>query len=246
MKRRPAIVVLAFSIIFVLLTHWAQGSEMIKSRHGSLIKIRPEYEERYIILHKHAFPGVLQQIHKVNIRNYSIFLKDGMLFSYSEYVGDDFDADMQAIADETTKEWWKLTDPMQEPLETRKAGEWWASMEPLFCLGKILKPSPGAQRIGVTGEVVSGKEEELKKLCNSFPRDLEELTYLHSFQNCNFFYKEGKVYYYYEYVGADLRRDITEMNQNQMFSSFQAELNKLLVPKDGVSLQVMKEVFHTD
>ena len=110
---------------------WAQegGDMRVQSRHGSLIRVKPEYEERYIILHKHTFPGVLEQIHLVNIRNYSIFLNDGMLFSYFEYIGDDFKADMERIADETTKEWWKLTDPCQVPLADRAEGDWWADME---------------------------------------------------------------------------------------------------------------------
>ena len=35
-------------------------------------------------------------------------------------------------ADKTTQKWGKLTEPMQEPLDTRKPGEWWASMEEVF------------------------------------------------------------------------------------------------------------------
>jgi L-rhamnose mutarotase len=91
---------------------------------GSLIRLRPEYEERYIILHRHTFPGVLSQIKKVNIKNYSIFLLEGILFSYYEYVGNDYANDMKAIADEITMEWWKLTDLMQDlfPQEKKVSG----------------------------------------------------------------------------------------------------------------------------
>ena len=101
-------------------------------RYGSVIGLKKEYEERYIILHKHTFPGVLDRLYKCNIRNYSIFLKDGILFSHFEYVGTDFNSDMSAMADETTKEWWKLTDPMQKPIEGRKEGEWWASLDLMY------------------------------------------------------------------------------------------------------------------
>lgn len=93
------------------------------AREGSVIRFRTEYTERYIILHKHTFPGVLLQIRKSNIRNYSIFLLDGILFSYYEYIGDNYDRDIKTLADETTKEWWKLTNPIQEPLPTRRKGE---------------------------------------------------------------------------------------------------------------------------
>ncbi len=51
--------------------------EKVNMRIGSFIKVRPEYEKRYIILHKHVFPGVLSRIRKSNIRNYSIFLSNG-------------------------------------------------------------------------------------------------------------------------------------------------------------------------
>lgn len=102
-------------------------------RYGSVIKLRPEKEAEYKILHADVWPKVLDMIRACHIRNYSIYLKDGYLFSYFEYHGDDFAADMQRMADDpTTQEWWKLTDPCQEPLETRQPGEWWASMEEVF------------------------------------------------------------------------------------------------------------------
>ncbi len=102
-------------------------------RYGSVIKLRPEKEQEYRRLHAEPWPGVLAMIHACHIRNYSIYLKDGFLFSYFEYLGDDFAADMARMAqDPTTRQWWTLTDPCQEPLETRKPGEWWAAMEEVF------------------------------------------------------------------------------------------------------------------
>ena len=102
-------------------------------RYGSVIKVRPEKEEEYRRLHAAPWPGVLAMIRECNIRNYSIYLKDGYLFSYFEYLGTDFAADMARMAkDPTTREWWTHTDPCQEPLESRKPGEWWASMEEVF------------------------------------------------------------------------------------------------------------------
>lgn len=96
---------------------------------GSIIGLRPEYTDRYIALHANTFPGVLRRISRSNIRNYSIFLLDGVLFSHLEYVGTDHAADMAAIGtDETTRQWWSLTDPMQAPLAERREGEWWADL----------------------------------------------------------------------------------------------------------------------
>ena len=102
-------------------------------RYGSVIRLRPEKLAEYKELHANVWPEVLQMIRACNIRNYSIYFKDGYLFSYFEYHGNDFSADMKKMAaDPNTQAWWKLTDPCQEPLDTRQPGEWWASMEEFF------------------------------------------------------------------------------------------------------------------
>ena len=102
-------------------------------RYGSVIKLKPEKLAEYKELHANVWPDVLTMIRECNIHNYSIYFKDGYLFSYFEYHGEDFAADMQKMAaDPQTQAWWKLTNPCQEPLETRKEGEWWAGMEEFF------------------------------------------------------------------------------------------------------------------
>lgn len=102
-------------------------------RFGSVIGVRAEKLEEYKRLHAAAWPGVLKMIYDCNLRNYSIYYKDGLLFSYYEYVGEDYAADMAKMAaDEETKRWWALTDPCQCPLDTRAEGEWWAGMEEVF------------------------------------------------------------------------------------------------------------------
>jgi len=102
-------------------------------RYGSVIKVRPEKFEEYKKLHAAVWPDVLKMITKCNIRNYSIYHKDGYLFSYFEYIGDDYKADMAKMAaDPTTQKWWDVCEPCQQPLETRAEGEWWADMEEVF------------------------------------------------------------------------------------------------------------------
>jgi L-rhamnose mutarotase len=102
-------------------------------RFGQLIRVRPDSIDEYERLHADPWPGVLDQIRRSNIRNYTIFRDGAQLFAYFEYVGDDFAADMAAMAaDPETQRWWEMTNPMQEPLPTRAEGEWWAEMEPVF------------------------------------------------------------------------------------------------------------------
>jgi L-rhamnose mutarotase len=75
-------------------------------------------------------------IRTCNIRNHSIFHKDGLLFAYLQYAGDDFRADMARMAaDPKTLEWWDIMIPMQQPVETRAPAEWRANMEQVFHTG---------------------------------------------------------------------------------------------------------------
>lgn len=102
-------------------------------RHASVIRLRPDHEQEYRRLHADAWPGVLAALRRAGVRNYSIFLRDGLLFSYLEYVGDDYEGDMTTIAaDEATRRWWELTDPCQQPLDTAAEGQWWAPAEEVF------------------------------------------------------------------------------------------------------------------
>lgn len=102
-------------------------------RFGMVIKVRPEKFQEYKKLHAAVWPEVLDTITKCSIRNYSIYHKDGYLFSYFEYIGEDFEADMAKMAaDPTTQKWWDVCKPCQQPLETSTEGQWWADMEEVF------------------------------------------------------------------------------------------------------------------
>lgn len=104
-------------------------------RFGQIIGVKPEHFEAYKKYHAKVWPEILKMINECNIRNYSIFHKDGLLFAYMEYIGDDFDADMKKMAaDPKMQEWWAIMEPMQQPVENRKEGEWWANMEEVFHL----------------------------------------------------------------------------------------------------------------
>lgn len=106
-------------------------------RMGMVIGIDADKVDAYKAEHAKVWPQVLAQLKRSNIENYSIFLREpeGLLFSYWEYAGDDFDADMKAMADdENTQKWWALCGPMQRPLDSRESGEWWAQMTEVFHL----------------------------------------------------------------------------------------------------------------
>lgn len=102
-------------------------------RYGMVIKIKPEKIDEYKKLHTSVWTDVLKTIRNCNIRNYSIYLKDDFLFSYFEYIGNDFKFDMERMAkNPVIQEWWDVCKPCQVPVENCNEGEWWANMEEVF------------------------------------------------------------------------------------------------------------------
>ncbi len=104
-------------------------------RMAQLIRLKSETLVEYKRIHAEVWPEILDLISACNITNYSIFLREPemLLFAYWEYTGADFDADMAKMrTDARMKDWWDITDPMQEPLYQRGAEEWWARLEEVF------------------------------------------------------------------------------------------------------------------
>ena len=107
-------------------------------RYGTVIGVREEKIPYYKELHRAVWPDVLATIRDCNIRNYSIYLRklpDGnhYLFSYFEYIGDNYESDMAKMAAEpVTQKWWDECMPCQKPLPDAADGEWWAGIEEVF------------------------------------------------------------------------------------------------------------------
>lgn len=107
-------------------------------RFASVTGLKKEKLATYRALHAAVWPEVLAKIKDCNISNYSIYLKEidssYYLFSYMEYTGQDFKADMEKMAaDSLTRAWWKVTDPCQSPLpEAEAQGKIWAEAAEVF------------------------------------------------------------------------------------------------------------------
>jgi L-rhamnose mutarotase len=130
----PALVVAAFLALVIGLAR----TQPRVQRYGQVIMLVPEKIPYYKELHAAVWPSVLKKIKDCHIRNYSIYLKEiepgkHYLFSYFEYTGGDFEADMARMAaDPETQRWWKETNPCQRPVPLRGEKEWWSAMEEVF------------------------------------------------------------------------------------------------------------------
>jgi L-rhamnose mutarotase len=102
-------------------------------RYAQVIRLSADAEAEYIRYHERVWPEVLATIAACQIRNYSIFLRKGVLFAYFEYHGADYAADMRKMAaDPQTQKWWLITDAMQLPMEDAEPGEKWSPMREVF------------------------------------------------------------------------------------------------------------------
>jgi L-rhamnose mutarotase len=112
-------------------------------RYAQIIQLRPEHQSEYCRYHaaENAWPAVTATILACNIRNYSIFLRNGLLFGYFEYHGTDFDADMRKMAaDPETQRWWSIMDPMQQLMPDAAPGDKWSMLEEVYHLDETGAP----------------------------------------------------------------------------------------------------------
>lgn len=100
-------------------------------RIGRIVELKPEMKEKYIQLHANPWPEVTKAIHDCGIRNFSIYIKGDILFSYFEYIGDNYVEDMKRL-NLLTSEWLKETDACQKPSLGAATGELWSLMDEIF------------------------------------------------------------------------------------------------------------------
>ncbi|EJD6584264.1 L-rhamnose mutarotase [Providencia rettgeri] len=104
-------------------------------RFGCVVQVRPEKLEYYKQLHANPWPEVNDMIKQCNLRNFSIYYKNGLLFSYLEYIGNNYEADQKKMAAHLkTQEWWQETNPCQMALPGEPEGTLWAEMEEVYHL----------------------------------------------------------------------------------------------------------------
>ena len=128
------------AVLLVLLLGGCAIEHASPRRFAWVTGLKPEKAAYYKQLHANPWPGINRMLKECKIQNYSIHLKeiDGKpyLFSYLEYTGDNWEADMKKMAaDPETQRWWKETDPCQAPLPDAAAqGKIWSDMEEVYYL----------------------------------------------------------------------------------------------------------------
>ena len=109
-------------------------------RYAWVTGLKPDQVARCEYLHSHPWPAVNKMIKECHIQNYSIYEREIdrkiYFFSYLEYTGSNFDTDMKRMASNPMKQqWWKETDPCQQPLPDAAAkGKTWSDAREVIFL----------------------------------------------------------------------------------------------------------------
>lgn len=99
---------------------------------GQVGKLKKDKIAEYDELHANCWPQIRKLIQDCNLQNYSIFRYEDMVFSYYEYTGNDYDADMAKMAaDPENQRWWEHTHPCFEKFAYGDA-EYYLDMKQIF------------------------------------------------------------------------------------------------------------------
>lgn len=94
--------------------------------------LKPEKVQDYAELHRNAWPELLEIISASNITNYSISLRGTQVFTYYEYVGDNYEEDMKKLdSSPIMQKWWTFSKPCFLHHDTE---EYYEDLEEVFYL----------------------------------------------------------------------------------------------------------------
>ncbi len=252
-------IVLTAVVTLAMIAGCAQPKKI--TRFGNVIGISKENISEYKRLHENCWPGVLKTINKANIHDFSIYLGEAAkgqyyLFSYYEYTGRNFDADMKKMADDKiTQNWWKHTDPLQQPLATRKkTDKWWSTWEEVFHYdgpAANIKGMRHASIVGLNKDSVAAYKQLQSSVWPGVLAAYEKANirnysiYLGEIEEDNYL-----LFSYFEYVGDDYEGDMKGMAADEIVKKWWAVSDSMQTPlptrKEGEWWESMEEVFHTD
>ena len=108
---------------------------MTTQRYAMAVRLKKEKRDFYIKNHANVWPEILEELKKINVKNYSIYLKEDFMFGYLEYDGNDFDGDMATMQKiPIVEKWTKLMIDCFNPFPKNDQIDSWVMMEEIFHL----------------------------------------------------------------------------------------------------------------
>ena len=104
-------------------------------RYAMAVRLKDEKRDFYIKNHASVWPEILEELKKINVKNYSIYLKEDFMFGYLEYDGNNFDEDMAVMQKiPIVDKWTKLMIDCFNPFPNNEDNESWVVMDEIFHL----------------------------------------------------------------------------------------------------------------
>ena len=104
-------------------------------RYAMAVRLKDEKRDFYIKNHASVWPEILEELKKINVKNYSIYLKDDFMFGYLEYDGNNFDEDMAVMQKITILDkWTKLMIDCFNTFPNNEDNGSWVMMDEIFHL----------------------------------------------------------------------------------------------------------------
>ena len=106
---------------------------MTTKRYAKAVRLKDEKREFYIKNHANVWPEILNELKKIKVKNYSIYLKEDFMFGYLEYDGDNFDQDMAEMGKiPIVKKWTDLMIECFSPFPNNENNNSWVMMDEIF------------------------------------------------------------------------------------------------------------------
>ena len=106
---------------------------MTTKRYAMAVRLKDEKREFYIKNHANVWPEILDELKKIKVKNYSIYLKEDFMFGYLEYDGDNFDQDMVEMGKiPIVKKWTDLMIECFSPFPNNENNNSWVMMDEIF------------------------------------------------------------------------------------------------------------------
>ena len=106
---------------------------MSLERYAMAVRLKNEKKDFYLKNHQNVWPEILEELKKIKIKNYSIFLKEDFMFGYLEYEGNNFNKDMAEMAKiDIVDKWTKLMIDCFNFFPNNEKNNSWVMMDEIF------------------------------------------------------------------------------------------------------------------
>ena len=209
---------------------------------STYMKIKPGYELKYRSEHRKIWPEVEEGISKYGIRNYSIFMKELMLYSYFEV--EDLDKTMTQLAqDSDNQRWQKHMEKYFDISSGINNGKTVYLKEILYMEGK--NSELPINRVGSLVKFNKQIVEDYEKFHHNFKNETLQRIDKDKIKNSRIFVHGNNLFIYFEAGNINDGMFMCSTNNGQQKDN-KISLNEFISSIPECSNLFLDEVYHID